>query len=632
MISELSSYLPGLKDTHKKTPVENRLKIINLLTDNIQNNFVSYEPNFVVNILPTILDRLDDKPFVVESTMKLGTKLMESLSVQAFPLILDIMASKITPESKWKVKDGCLSLLNVYLKRIEMYDRELLSACLPQLVKLLTPLLHDTKLQVAENAKETCLIAFKGITNKDLEPFIDELLETIIDRDKTESTIQKLGGIVFVQTVEGSALSVVVPLMIAGFKSPKSGIKRMCSKIVNNMVKLVENPVEILPFLLELIPQLEESINTINDPEARQVATTTFDALKLLEMKANNTNSNFRDVSVIEKEIMSHIEPIEEEYVKYLATITNSLIMTKTTCESEYNDELETYLEMVDQDSKSTIIKYLYDQSQKVILLDTNDDLNAEDDVLEDLCDCDFTLAYGTNILLHNTKLRLKKGRKYGLLGKNDSGKTTLMKAIADGSVDGFPDSDEVKTVFVEADIQGELSHLDCVNYVLEHPEIKSLNATEQTVRDVLKRVGFSEGKMAGEGGDCDDPISSLSGGWRMKLALARAMIQNADILLMDEPTNHLDVTNVKWVINYINSLKNTTVVMVSHDSGLLDDCCDYILQIDALKLKLHRGNLTSFVKDHPEAMSYFEFKASKATPVSFCFPRGSAPLTTEPE
>mgnify|MGYP004257414533 CR=1 FL=1 len=62
------------------------------------------------------------------------------------------------------------------------------------------------------------------------------------------------------------------------------------------------------------------------------------------------------DVSVIEKEIMSHIEPIEEEYVKYLATITNSLIMTKTTCESEYNDELETYLEMVDQDSKSTII------------------------------------------------------------------------------------------------------------------------------------------------------------------------------------------------------------------------------------------------------------------------------------
>ena len=89
--------------------------------------------------------------------------------------------------------------------------------------------------------------------------------------------------------------------------------------------------------------------------------------------------------------------------------------------------------------------------------------------------------------------------------------------------------------------------------------------ATEQMVRDVLKQVGFSEGKSSGSGGDCDDNISSLSGGWRMKLALARAMLQKADILLMDEPTNHLDVKNVKWVKTYINSLKTTTVIMVSH-------------------------------------------------------------------
>ena len=103
-----------------------------------------------------------------------------------------------------------------------------------------------------------------------------------------------------------------------------------------------------------------------------------------------------------------------------------------------------------------------------------------------------------------------------------------------------------------------------------------------------------------------------------MKLALARAMLQKADILLMDEPTNHLDVKNVKWVMSYINSLKDTTVIMVSHDSGLLDNCCSYIIQIDKLKLKLHKGNLSEFVKNHPEANSYFEFKASKL----FSFPQ----------
>ena len=193
------------------------------------------------------------------------------------------------------------------------------------------------------------------------------------------------------------------------------------------------------------------------------------------------------------------------------------------------------------------------------------------------------------------------------------------MRAIAEGSVEGFPDPEEVKTVFVEADIQGELSHLNCVNYVLEFKKIKEMGATEEMVRNVLKQVGFSEGKASGAGGDCDDPISSLSGGWRMKLALARAMLQKADILLMDEPTNHLDVKNVKWVMNYINSLKTTTVIMVSHDSGLLDNCCNYILQIDKLKVKLHKGNLTDFVKTHPEAKSYFEFKASK---FSFKFPQ----------
>ncbi|MBT6206907.1 MAG: ABC-F family ATP-binding cassette domain-containing protein, partial [Francisellaceae bacterium] len=106
-----------------------------------------------------------------------------------------------------------------------------------------------------------------------------------------------------------------------------------------------------------------------------------------------------------------------------------------------------------------------------------------------------------------------------------------------------------------------------------------------------------------------------------MKLALARAMLQKADIILMDEPTNHLDVKNVKWVKNYINSLTTTTVILVSHDSGLLEDCCDYILQIDQMKLKLHKGNLSEFVKNNPEAKSYFEFKANK---YKFTFPKPS--------
>jgi len=104
-----------------------------------------------------------------------------------------------------------------------------------------------------------------------------------------------------------------------------------------------------------------------------------------------------------------------------------------------------------------------------------------------------------------------------------------------------------------------------------------------------------------------------------MKLALARAMLQRADILLMDEPTNHLDVINVAWVKNYINSLKNVTCIMVSHDSGFLNDCCTDILQIDRLKLHQFRGNLDSFMEKNPEARAYFSLKESK---LKFTFPQ----------
>jgi elongation factor 3 len=96
-------------------------------------------------------------------------------------------------------------------------------------------------------------------------------------------------------------------------------------------------------------------------------------------------------------------------------------------------------------------------------------------------------------------------------------------------------------------------------------------------------------------------------------------MLQNADILLMDEPTNHLDVMNVKWVKDYIKSLTNVTCIMVSHDSGLLNDVCNHILEIADLKLACFKGNLAAFVKVRPEARAYFELKSNK---LKFHFPK----------
>jgi elongation factor 3 len=107
---------------------------------------------------------------------------------------------------------------------------------------------------------------------------------------------------------------------------------------------------------------------------------------------------------------------------------------------------------------------------------------------------------------------------------------------MANNQLEGFPDTSQVRTVFVEADILGDLSHLSCVEYIFAFPKIQAMGIDKEEVRKVLATVGFTEDGKAKP----DNPVSSLSGGWRMKLALARAMLQRADILLLDEPTNHL--------------------------------------------------------------------------------------------
>ena len=204
--------------------------------------------------------------------------------------------------------------------------------------------------------------------------------------------------------------------------------------------------------------------------------------------------------------------------------------------------------------------------------------------------------------MLHNNKMKLKYGKNYGLLGGNDSGKSTLMRAIANNQIEGFPDTNEVRTDFVEANIQSEQSHLSFIDYIHVTEEIQAFNITKEEITSVLETVGFTNDGKA----KLNHAVSTLSGVWRMKLALARAMLQKADILLLDEPTNHLDVINVVWVKSYINSLTEVTAIIVSHDSGLLNDCCTHMLQIDNLKLHTFKGRLDEFVKIKPSARAYF--------------------------
>jgi elongation factor 3 len=185
------------------------------------------------------------------------------------------------------------------------------------------------------------------------------------------------------------------------------------------------------------------------------------------------------------------------------------------------------------------------------------------------------------------------------------------MRSIAEGKLEGFPSKDELKTCFVEHN-QGEDADLSILEFVAKDPELAS-NGRER-ISEVLSEVGFT----SGPDGRQQQKVGSLSGGWKMKLALARAMLMGADVLLLDEPTNHLDVGNVKWLEEYLHKHTEITSLIVSHDSAFLDAVCTDIYHYEQKKLVCYKGNLADFVKVKPEAKSYYTLSSSQ---VQFKFP-----------
>lgn len=489
-----------------------------------------------------------------------------------------------------------------------------LGNALPMVVPEVTKSMSETKKEVSTAAYNAMTNACNVIGNRDIEHMTSKIVRSISHPEEVPEIMHALAGVTFVQSVESPALAMVVPLLIRGLRSKVTATRRQSAVIIDNMSKLVDDPIDAEPFLPTLMPALQFAADAMSDPEARAVAERASNQLKRLSIQCEEAKKLAKSIekSLVVDAIKTKLNITGKE-VQYdhVAALCCSLMYAKE-FEKEDWEEIEKYLEALagHAHAKEIAEKLRIECREMIKPLAPKDE---DDDAAEELCNCQFTLAYGTKILLHNTTMRLKRGHKYGLLGGNESGKSTLMRSIANGAVEGFPDPAVVRTVFVEADILGELSHLSCVDYILQDPRLAG--AQREEVLAVMATVGFREDGKAKP----NHPVSSLSGGWRMKLALARAMLQRADILLLDEPTNHLDVINVAWVKNYINSLKNVTAIMVSHDSGFLNDCCTDILQIERLKLKHYRGNLNKFIELNPDAKAYFSIKESK---LKFKFPQ----------
>lgn len=235
----------------------------------------------------------------------------------------------------------------------------------------------------------------------------------------------------------------------------------------------------------------------------------------------------------------------------------------------------------------------------------------------------DLTIMRGTKVLMENASATILAGQKVGIIGRNGCGKSTLFAAIQGeiapelGSI-GIPKNLKIATVAQKT----PALTISALDYVMQGD--KTVNALLQErnkaydsndgekialIEDELGVAGYWTLKartgalLLGLGfgtNELERPVKEFSGGWRMRLNLAQALIYKSDLLLLDEPTNHLDLDTVLFLQNYLKNYEGT-LLCISHDRDFLDSFTDHILHFEEGKVVLYPGNYSAYERIRAE-------------------------------
>ena len=229
------------------------------------------------------------------------------------------------------------------------------------------------------------------------------------------------------------------------------------------------------------------------------------------------------------------------------------------------------------------------------------------------------SINFGTQIILEDVNLSIKRGQKLGLLGRNGTGKSTLIKLIAndikpDGGVRWLRSGTKVSWLEQVLPLGGDLTVYDMVAGGLErtgellkqyHHLIAEYNSENMKKLEVVQdQIEAMDGWVIGQKIDtvitqlqlpADQLMSSLSGGWKKRVALARALVVEPDLLLLDEPTNHLDIPTIEWLEKWLQDY-NGAILLVTHDRSFLQNVANNIAELDRGALYQFDGSFEKFL------------------------------------
>jgi elongation factor 3 len=574
----------------------------------IQNATLVDEPQ-LLQLLPHILEKIGDHKNS-DSAKAIGEMIISKMNPHAMKLYMDIIYESFG-SMKWVIKKAALILLGSFAK----HQQKVVQYNLPNMILRLIDMASDVKKDVTAQTRvcfeELCSV----IDNVDIIKIIPSVINAYMEPVKyTEEALDTLVATSFINEVDMQTLGLLVPILTKGMREKKVAAKRRAALVIGNMCKLVNDPRTASYFYPILKPILERGIDEISIEEVRKVCQHSLDTLLRVSSEAAEISENVMKCDELDATVRKYCAEVdivcEDLTFNHIGKCCEGLTLSNNRKYEDWEACIKPYLPV---DSNDERVKNVVDKVHVDGIANLTPDKVDPEDEEEDLCNAQFSLAYGTRVLLHQTPFRVKVGRKYGLVGPNGAGKSTLMKSIAGGNLQGFPT--ELITVYVECEIIGEKADMSVLEYIMTDEKVKQNGCSEDSVKEMLTSMGFGVSRTAAA---IDAGVSTLSGGWRMKLALSRAMLLNPDMLLLDEPTNHLDQFAIKWLTEYIQNLKTCTCLIVSHDTKFLDAVCTNIIHYENLKLKSYRGNLSEFVKQKPEAKAYYELSSDI---VAFNFP-----------
>ena len=564
---------------------------------------------YLVSILKDVISKCSDmKGGVNKAAEASATAIIRSVDPNAIKVVLPILAERIgARDTKWTEKRTAITLLDVLAANAP----EQLPTQLATFYEPLVDAMWDSKPQVQKTAKATMEKVCALIDNPDIAPKIPLLIESMANPTNVPKTLNEFMSVVFVKSVTTPVLALMTPILLRGLKSEEpTEIQRKCAKIADNMCSVVTDPRDAALFIPKLHDAVRRSAEALVDKDARTAADLALAKLKEVGKYKDGKfppvvrAADLDFVLSILKEVVSskNIVHTFEPVLVYVAGLAAQLVDEKNAEIVDWNKAVVNYLSpfvMSSEEAKEVAETFRKRAASSFM---GNNEEEEEEEEGEDLCRIKaFTLAYPTRLLLKDSPFIAKRGYRYILLGGNGSGKSTLVRKMAEGTVDNFPPPEEMKCVLVAVE---NVNSADPELSVTEFVAKDSPNASREEIIMELKKVDFTDHHINGV-------LGSLSGGWKMKLALASAMLQKADILLLDEPTNHLDKYNVEWLSNFLMAQNSVSSLIISHDAEFMQKVGQGIFHYENLKLVKYNMSLYEFAKLNPKTMSYLKLEDS---------------------